>query len=452
MGTLFGTDGVRGIANQELTPELAFAIGRVGGYVLNRRHRRKRPKLVIARDTRISGPMLEASLVAGILSTGADVVRLGVLPTPGVAYMTRKLEADAGVMISASHNPAQDNGIKLFGADGYKLPDALEAEMELLLDGREERMVRPIGGDVGTVRDELDSGLSYADYLKATATRYFEGLKIVIDCANGAAASLAPRLFSELGAEVIPLADRPDGLNINQHCGSTHPERVQQAVLEHHADVGLAFDGDADRLIAVDEKGNILDGDHILFVLATHMAKHRRLKKNTVVTTVMSNLGFRRALLTGGLASTETKVGDRHVMEEMLRGGYNLGGEPSGHILMLDYSTTGDGMLSAIQLINVMLSEGESLSKLAFPMVKYPQLLVNVQVDDKKGLEGNRKIEEAIHSVETLMGGTGRVLVRPSGTEALVRVMAEGPDEHALSAYVAGIVEVVKEELVYHAV
>jgi phosphoglucosamine mutase len=452
MGTFFGTDGVRGIANQKLTPELAYVLGRVGGYTLTRNNEGRRPKIVIARDTRISGPMLEAALVAGLLSIGADVVRLGILPTPGVAYLTKQLKADAGIMISASHNPAQDNGIKFFGADGFKLSDVLEAEMESLMDGREDQLPRPIGADVGTVQDDLESGRTYIEYLKTTVTKSFQGLKVVVDCANGAASSLAPLLFAELGAEPILLAHEPDGLNINQDCGSTHPDHVRRAVLEHQADIGLSFDGDADRLIVVDEKGNILDGDHILYVLATYMAKHQRLQMNTVVSTVMSNLGFDRALQQQGLELQKSKVGDRYVMEEMLEGGCNLGGEQSGHIIMLDYSTTGDGMLSAIQLVNVILSESQPLSKLASPMVKYPQLLVNVHVENKYKLEGNRKIEEAIRYVESKMGAGGRVLVRPSGTESLVRVMAEGVDEQELITYVDGIVEVVKEELVYRAV
>ncbi|TVY03105.1 phosphoglucosamine mutase [Cohnella terricola] len=447
MGKYFGTDGVRGVANGKLSPELVFRLGRAGGYVLTRNKQGKRPTILIGRDTRISGEMLEAALVAGLLSIGADVIRLGVISTPGVAYLTKAREADAGVMISASHNPVEDNGIKFFGGDGFKLSDEMEAEIESLLDTDEDRIPRPIGADVGAVQDDPDSGQAYLSYLKSTVNQRFEGLKVVVDCANGAVSRLAPRIFRELGADTIVLAHQPDGLNINKDCGSTHPESVQRAVLEHRAHLGLSFDGDADRLIAVDEKGMIVDGDHILYILAEFMRKHRRLKNNTVVSTVMSNLGFYKALEQQGVEAKQTKVGDRYVLEEMLHGGYNLGGEQSGHIVLLDYSTTGDGMLCAIQLMNVMKSESESLSGLAQGMTKYPQLLVNVQVEDKSKLAGNSMVEEAIRTIESRMGGSGRVLVRPSGTESLVRVMAEGPNEQELAGFVDHIVEVIKDEL-----
>jgi len=452
MGKYFGTDGVRGVANSKLTPELVFRLGRSGGFVLTRSKQGKRPKIVIGRDTRISGEMLEAALIAGLLSIGADVVRLGIISTPGVAYLTKTRGADAGVMISASHNPVEDNGIKFFGGDGFKLSDEMEAEIEALLDSDEDRIPRPIGGDVGRVQDDLEGGQAYISYLKSTVKNRFEGLKVVLDCANGAASMLAPQLFRDLGADTVVLAHQPDGLNINKECGSTHPEAVQQAVLEHRADLGLSFDGDADRLIAVDEKGTIVDGDHILFILAGFMKKQQRLNNNTVVSTVMSNLGFYKALEKNGVEAKQTKVGDRYVLEEMVQGRYNLGGEQSGHIVMLDYNTTGDGMLCAIQLMDVLMSESESLSGLAECMTKYPQLLVNVQVEDKSMLAGNQKIEEAIKSVEHKMGGNGRVLVRPSGTESIVRVMAEGPNEQELSSFVGLIVDVVKEELAYNLV
>ncbi|RJX37914.1 phosphoglucosamine mutase [Paenibacillus pinisoli] len=452
MGKYFGTDGVRGVANSKLTPELVFRLGRSGGYVLTRSKQGKRPKIVIGRDTRISGEMLEAALIAGLLSIGADVVRLGIISTPGVAYLTKTRGADAGVMISASHNPVEDNGIKFFGGDGFKLSDEMEAEIEALLDSDEDRIPRPIGGDVGRVQDDLEGGQAYISYLKSTVKNRFDGLKVVLDCANGAASMLAPQLFRDLGADTVVLAHQPDGLNINKECGSTHPEAVQQAVLEHQANLGLSFDGDADRLIAVDEKGTIVDGDHILFILAGFMKKQHRLNNNTVVSTVMSNLGFYKAMEKNGIEAKQTKVGDRYVLEEMVQGGYSLGGEQSGHIVMLDYNTTGDGMLCAIQLMDVLVSESESLSGLAECMTKYPQLLVNVQVEDKSMLAGNQKIEEAIKSVEHKMGGNGRVLVRPSGTESIVRVMAEGPNEQELSSFVGLIVDVVKEELAYNLV
>jgi phosphoglucosamine mutase len=448
MGKYFGTDGVRGVANKELTPELAFRLGRCGGYVLTKGRSEHRPKVIIGRDTRISGHMLEGALVAGLLSIGVEVMRLGVISTPGVAYLTRALGADAGVMISASHNPVSDNGIKFFGGDGLKLSDEKEDEIESLLDAGIDELPRPIAGDIGTVMDYREGGLKYISYLKTTVKNRFNGLKVVLDCANGAVSSIAPQLFADLDADTILLANNPDGLNINEGCGSTHPEKLQQAVIEHKADIGLAFDGDADRLIAVDDKGHLIDGDHIMFILADAMAKSHKLKQNTVVSTVMSNIGFYKAIEHAGIEAKQTKVGDRYVMEEMLKGGYNLGGEQSGHIIMLDYNTTGDGMLTGIQLLDVIKAEGKPLSQLASRMRKFPQLLVNVRVVDKSKLEGNEKIEEAIRSVEEKLGDSGRVLVRPSGTEPIVRVMAEGPDEAELKLYVDCISEVVKNELV----
>ncbi|OAS13338.1 phosphoglucosamine mutase [Paenibacillus oryzisoli] len=452
MGAIFGTDGVRGVANRELTPELAYELGLIVGYMLMRSCEGNRPTVAIGRDTRISGHMLEAALSAGLLSAGADVVRLGVLPTPGVAYVTRQSGLDAGVMISASHNPVEDNGIKFFARDGFKMPDAWEAEVESRLQGDEHRSSRPTGAGIGTLRDDPQGAQDYLSYLKSTAAMPLLGCRIVLDCANGAASVLAPQLFAELGAETILMHHQPDGLNINLDCGSTHPEQLRKAVLDHQAHGGLSFDGDADRLIAVDERGEILDGDHILYILAAHLAKQGRLHQNTVVSTVMSNLGFHQALHTIGLDSLKSKVGDRHVMETMRSGGYNLGGESSGHIILLDNSTTGDGMLSALQLLQVMIQEGKPLSELVSPVVKFPQLVVNVRVMNKYKLEGNRRIDAVIRQVESEMAGRGRVLVRPSGTESLVRVMAEGPDERELSGYVEGIVEVVKEELEYSVV
>lgn len=447
MGKYFGTDGVRGVANRELTPELAFRLGRAGGYALTRKRQGERPQVLIGRDTRISGEMLEAALVAGLLSIGADVVSLGVISTPGVAYLTRVRSADAGVMISASHNPAKDNGIKFFGGDGFKLSDQLEAEIEALLDETEDRCPRPVGAAVGRGRRDAGGADAYLAYLQSTVEQRFDGMKVVLDCAHGAASSLAPRLLREMGADVVGLAAQPDGLNINQDCGSTHPEALQQAVVEHGAALGLSFDGDADRLIAVDEKGEIVDGDHLLYILALALQQQRRLKHGTVVSTVMSNLGLYKALEQSGLAARQTKVGDRYVLEAMLQGGYNLGGEQSGHIVMLDYSTTGDGMLCALQLMAAMKEAAKPLSELAAGLVKYPQLLVNVRVEDKSRLAGNAVVEAAVQSAEERMGGNGRVLVRPSGTEPLVRVMAEGANEQELSLLVDGIVQVIREEL-----
>lgn len=457
MGNYFGTDGIRGTANTELSPELVFRLGRYGGYVMTRNKKDQRAKVVIGRDTRVSGEMLEAALVAGLLSIGADVYLLGVLPTPGVAYMTRELKADVGIMISASHNPLEDNGIKFFGWDGFKLSAQLEAEIESFLDmdpALDHQIgltPRPIGMGVGKVHQVPDSAYLYTEHLMSTVHGRMDKLKIVLDCANGAAYQIAPQLFTELGAEVVVLADQPDGSNINEACGSTHPECVREAVLKHQADVGLSFDGDADRIIAVDELGNIVDGDQILYILARYMKKTKRLNQRTVVSTVMSNLGLYESLQNIGIAVKKSNVGDRHVMEEMLRGGYNLGGEQSGHIIILDHATTGDGVLSAIQLVNIMVSESQPLSQLAAGMTKYPQLLVNVQVEDKHKVVQNRKIHEVIQSIEHRMGGSGRVLVRPSGTESIVRVMAEGPDQHELSSYVHSIVSAIKDELAQNA-
>ncbi|WP_040949378.1 phosphoglucosamine mutase [Gorillibacterium massiliense] len=446
MGKYFGTDGVRGVANAELTPELAYKIGRCGGYVLA--GQAKHPKLVIGRDTRISGHMLEAALVAGLLSIGADVIRVGVVSTPGVAYLTRVLGADAGVMISASHNPVEDNGIKFFGGDGYKLFDETELEIEALMDAEADELPRPVGKDLGTLEDHPEAKFQYMEYLKTTVGVSFTGLKIVLDCANGAAYELAPRLFAELGAEVIATGANPNGENINLGCGSTHPEALAAEVLKHKADLGLSFDGDADRLIAIDENGEEVDGDYILTICGDAMNKKGTLAGGTVVTTVMANLGFFKAAKDLGLATAQTAVGDRYVMEEMRKGGYNLGGEQSGHVIFLDYNTTGDGMLTGLQLVATLVESGMKLSELKSKMSKFPQVLVNIRVADKSKLQGNTAVEESIRKVEEELGENGRVLVRPSGTESLVRVMAEGPDKTELEAFVQSIVETVQQELV----
>lgn len=450
MGKYFGTDGVRGVANTELTPELAYKLGRCGGYIVTRDSKNERPKVVVGRDTRISGPMLERAIIAGLQSIGAEVVRLGVISTPGVAYLTRALEADAGIMISASHNPVQDNGIKFFGGDGFKLLDEMEAEIEALLDAEKDELPRPIGGDIGTVLNYKEGAQKYLQYLKGTVQNRFDNLKIVVDCANGAASALAAQLFADMEADVITLACNPDGLNINDKCGSTHPEALQQAVVEHSAVLGLAFDGDADRLIAVDERGELVDGDFIMAICGVAWKRRGKLKNDTVVSTVMSNIGFYKALEAAGIETRQTAVGDRYVMEEMLKGGFNLGGEQSGHIIFLDYNTTGDGLLTALQLLDVVAeANGKPLSELAAEtMTQYPQILVNVRVADKTKLTGNIAVKSAVEEVEEKLGSNGRVLVRPSGTEPIVRVMAEGPDKAELEEYVEQIADVVKKELV----
>jgi phosphoglucosamine mutase len=441
---LFGTDGVRGIANKELTPELAFRLGRVGAYVLTKE--RPGSRIAIGKDTRISSDMLEAALLSGILSMGVDVLRLGVISTPGVAYLTKHLHADAGVMISASHNPVEDNGIKFFGGDGFKLLDDVEDEIERILHDEHDTLPRPTGSAVGKVYDE-PAVEAYQRFLTNTVGNSFDGLHIVLDCANGAASEIAPGVFEQLGAKVTVLNAQPDGVNINVSCGSTHPHVVQRAVLSRQADLGLAFDGDADRLIAVDGTGQVVDGDHVLAICAQALRERGALKNNTVVTTVMSNLGFVKAMEALDIQVETTAVGDRYVMEGMRRGGYILGGEQSGHIIFLDHITTGDGILTALQLVDVMVGKGKSLANLRTIMKRYPQLLENVRVKDKRAWRENPAIQSAIARGEELLGENGRILVRESGTEPIVRVMAEGPDEQTLQQCVHIIVEAIHVEL-----
>ncbi|MFS0784263.1 phosphoglucosamine mutase [Bacillus sp. 1P06AnD] len=446
MGKYFGTDGVRGVANSELTPELAFKLGRFGGYVLTK-HTDRRPKVLIGRDTRISGHMLEGALVAGLLSIGAEVMRLGVISTPGVAYLTKALSAEAGVMISASHNPVADNGIKFFGNDGYKLSDEEEEEIEQLMDLEEDTLPRPVGADLGQVNDYFEGGQKYLSYLKQSVDEDFTGLHVALDCAHGATSSLATHLFADLDADISTMGSSPNGLNINDGVGSTHPEALSSFVKEKKADVGLAFDGDGDRIIAVDENGEIVDGDQILYICGKYLSEHNRLKHNTVVSTVMSNLGYYKALEAHGIQSAQTAVGDRYVVEEMKNKGYNLGGEQSGHIIFLDYNTTGDGMLTGLQLVNIMKMTKKPLSELASEMKKFPQKLVNVRVTDKHHVTENEKVAAVIADVEKEMDGNGRILVRPSGTEPLVRVMAEAPSQEQCDQYVHRICTVVESEM-----
>jgi phosphoglucosamine mutase len=444
MGKYFGTDGVRGIANKELTPELAFKLGRAGGYVLT--EQTEKPKVVIGRDTRISGTMLENALIAGLLSIGAEVMRLGVISTPGVAYLTKALSAHAGVMISASHNPVEDNGIKFFGPDGFKLSDEQENRIEEIIDG-EDKLPRPVGEDIGVINDYFEGGQKYLSFLKDTIDNDFEGITIAVDCAHGATSSLATHLFADLEAEIYSIGSSPNGLNINDGVGSTHPEKLQEFVREKGADIGLAFDGDGDRLIAVDENGNMVDGDQIMFICAKFLNERGLLRQNTVVSTVMSNIGFYKALDENEIKSSKTAVGDRYVMEEMRKGGYNLGGEQSGHIIFLNYITTGDGMLSALQLVNVMKETGKALSELAEEMTIYPQVLRNVKVTNKEEALNNPQILNEIEAVERELGENGRVLVRPSGTEPLIRVMVEASTEEECEKYVNRIVKLVDDLL-----
>ncbi len=429
MRKLFGTDGVRGVANIEpMTAEIALSLGRAAAHVFRRDHRRHR--IVIGKDTRLSGYMLESALVAGICSMGVDVLVVGPMPTPAIAFITRSLRADAGVMISASHNPYEDNGIKFFSCEGFKLPDKLEAEIEHLVANGEIDAIRPTATAIGKAYRIDDAEGRYIEFLKNSFPRGMDlqGLKIVLDCANGAAYKVTPKVLRELGAEVVVYHDRPDGENINRNCGSLHPEVVQEAVLTHKADLGISLDGDADRTILVDEKGKIIDGDHIMAICALDFARRDKLQANTLVTTVMSNLGLELALKKAGIKMIRTAVGDRYVMEKMRQGGYNLGGEQSGHIIFLDYSTSGDGSLTALQLLAIMVESGRPLSQLAACMQSLPQILINQDVREKTDLAKLPQVQQAIQRAEARLGETGRVLVRYSGTQPMVRVMLEGKD------------------------
>ncbi|HBV23362.1 MAG TPA: phosphoglucosamine mutase [Jeotgalicoccus sp.] len=446
MGKYFGTDGVRGIANEGLTPELAFKLGRFGGYTLLEKGE-EHPRVLVGRDTRISGEMLESALVAGLLSIGAEVMRLGVISTPGVAYLTKDMEANAGVMISASHNPVEDNGIKFFGPDGFKLTDEQEAEIEALLDSDEDNLPRPTGVSVGTISDYFEGGQKYLSYLKSTIDTDFEGLKIGLDGAHGSTYHLGPYLFGDLEADTATVGSNPDGTNINAGVGSTHPEKLQELVKEEKCDFGLAFDGDGDRIIAVDEKGEIVDGDKIMFILAHSLKEKGELKDDTVVSTVMSNLGFYKAIEAHGMKSDKTQVGDRYVVAEMRKGGYSLGGEQSGHIVMMDYNTTGDGLLTGIHLAAIVKESGKKMSELAAMVETFPQELVNVRVSDKHNVTNNEAVKAVMTDVEQRMAGNGRILVRASGTEPLVRVMVEAETEELAADYSAEIAKVVEAEM-----
>lgn len=447
MGKYFGTDGVRGEANVELTPELAFKLGRFGGYVLSQ-HETERPRVFVARDTRISGEMLESALIAGLLSVGIEVYKLGVLATPGVSYLVRTEKASAGVMISASHNPALDNGIKFFGNDGFKLADDQELEIEALLDVDTDNLPRPSAEGLGTLVDYPEGLRKYEKFLVSTGLA-LDGMKVALDTANGAASVSARDIFLDLEAEITVIGEEPNGLNINDGIGSTHPEKLQELVVETGSDIGLAFDGDSDRLIAVDENGQIVDGDKIMFIIGKYLSEKGMLAKNTIVTTVMSNLGFHKALDEHGINKAITAVGDRYVVEEMRQSDFNLGGEQSGHVIIMDYNTTGDGQLTAIQLTKVMKETGRTLSDLASDVTIYPQKLVNIRVENsmkEKAMEVPA-IAAIIGKMEEEMQGNGRILVRPSGTEPLLRVMAEAPTDEAVDYYVDTIADVVRSEI-----
>ncbi|MBO7682139.1 MAG: phosphoglucosamine mutase [Clostridia bacterium] len=451
MGRLFGTDGARGVANTELTPELAMKIGRAAAMVLIEENENKHPKVLIGADTRLSGDMLESALAAGLCSVGADVLTLGVIPTPAVAYLVKHYGYDAGIMISASHNPFEYNGIKIFKRDGFKLPDAVEEEIEAII--LDEVRIPPVkvGAEVGRITHYAETAhRDYINHLLATTEYRFNEMRVAIDCANGAASTTAKKLFEYLGCTTLVLAAEPDGLNINDNCGSTHVENLQKFVRENECTVGFAFDGDADRLIAVDEHGDVVDGDKIIAICAKDMKEKGTLQSDTVVVTVMSNMGFFKFAEEEGIHCEKTKVGDRYVLENMLENGYTIGGEQSGHVIFLDYATTGDGELSAIQVLKAMKRSGKSLSQLASCMEVYPQVLINVKVSNigKVRLPEDKEVWHAVEEAEKELGDTGRVLVRVSGTEPLVRVMLEGKDTEQIERLGNEIAEVVRERLI----
>jgi phosphoglucosamine mutase len=440
---LFGTDGIRGVANEApLTPDLAYRVGRQLVATLQAERGVARARLVIGRDTRLSGPLLESALVAGILSAGGDCHAVGVLPTPGIALRTRELGADGGIVLSASHNPFADNGIKLFSAEGTKFPDAWEDEIEARLEGA-DGAARPRGAAIGRLRRDDRAEAAYAGFLGRCFPLDLGGLTIALDCANGATFRVAPRVFRRLGARVVTLACRPDGTNINARCGALHPERLARRVKAAGANVGFAFDGDGDRLISVDHTGTIRDGDYALAIAGRHLAARGRLKTNTVVTTVMANLGLEEALRAAGVDVVKTQVGDRYVSEEMQRLGANLGGEQSGHLLFLDHAPAGDGILSALALLSVMRETGEDLASLARCLRKFPQVLVNIPVRAKPALDAVPGLAERVRAFERELNGAGRILIRYSGTEPLARIMVEGPESgrvHAMADELAGVV------------
>lgn len=447
MGKLFGTDGIRGVANKELTPELAYQVGRAGAYILAHG---KKGKILVGKDTRASGDMLEAALTAGICSMGMDVVQLGVIPTPAVAYLTRKYEALAGVVISASHNPGEYNGIKFFNNEGLKLADDVEDEIEDIILNKKEINIWPIKSDIGRVYIESEGARDYKDYLKSTINLDLTGIKVVMDCGHGALYKIGPEMIKELNGQVIAVNTEPDGMNINHECGSTNPSIIQQMVIDEKADIGIAFDGDADRIIAVDELGNILDGDHILAICSSHLKKQGKLNKDTVVGTIMTNMGLDVYLKENQMNIVKTAVGDRYILEEMLENGYVLGGEQSGHIIFLDYNTTGDGLATALHLLEVMNATKMPMSALNNLMTNYPQILINAQVRNelKYNYMENLEIKEAIEKVEELFHGEGRVVIRASGTEPLVRVMIEGKNQDQITKIAKDLAELIEEKLV----
>ena len=448
MGRLFGTDGVRGVANSELTPELAFNLGKAGAFVLSKEE--QRPVVLIAKDTRVSGDMLEDAISAGILAMGGNVIKTGVLPTPAVAYLVRYYNADAGVVISASHNPFEYNGIKFFNGEGFKLDDDIEDEIEDIILRNIDVNSHITGDKLGRCLEaEEDAMELYANFLKSTIDTDLKGMKLVIDCANGASYKVAEKVFRDLGADVTAIHNDPDGLNINERCGSTHPEDLQAMVLSTGADLGLAFDGDADRLIAVDELGRLIDGDKMIYICAKMLKDNNELPENMVTATVMSNIGFHRAVEAIGCKVETTQVGDRYVLESMLKTGCAIGGEQSGHIIFLNHTTTGDGILSALQLLKGIKSSGTKPSALADEVTIYPQVLKNADIknENKKKYMADPEISNEIKRLEDAMNGEGRVLIRPSGTEPLVRVMIEGKDIEVITKLAQNLASLITKRL-----
>ena len=447
MTRMFGTDGVRGIANSELTPEIAFQLGKAGALVLTKGAHK--PKILVAKDTRISGDLLENAMISGILSVGAEAVVLGVIPTPAVAYLVRKYNADAGVMISASHNPVEFNGIKFFNGEGYKLNDALEDDIQSLIESKFEGIHVPIGADIGHVSFATRAVDDYVDFTVGTLDGDLKGLKVALDCANGASFEAAERAFKKLGAEVHVIHNTPNGININDKCGSTHPEILMKFVVDNQCDLGLAFDGDSDRCLAVDEKGNLVNGDFIILISGLYLKEIGKLKDDTIVVTVMSNLGLMLAAKELGLNVAITGVGDRYVLENIIENNYTLGGEQSGHVIFKDYNTTGDGIVTAIQLANIVKSKKTPLSELSSIMKELPQVLVNVKIPNelKKIHETDEEIIAEIKAVEEALDGRGRVLIRPSGTEPLVRIMIEGEDQSEINRFAHKIAQLIKNKI-----
>jgi phosphoglucosamine mutase len=451
MKRLFGTDGIRGVANREpMTTEMAMKIGRGTALIFRQMARDKhRTRIVIGKDTRISGYMLENALVAGICSMGAHCLLVGPLPTPGIAFITRNMRADAGVVISASHNPYQDNGIKIFSSDGFKLPDFMEERIEDLIFSGDLDLYRPGPEGIGTAYRIEDNVGRYIVFLKNTFPKNLtlEGMKIVVDCANGAAYKVAPSVFDELGAEVFPISVKPDGRNINKNCGSLYPEAISKAVKEYGADMGLALDGDGDRVVFCDENGEVINGDRIIAACALDLKEQNLLKRDTVVVTIMSNIGLEKFLKERGIDLVRTPVGDRYVVEKMVEGGYNLGGEQSGHLIFLDHNTTGDGILCSLQVLSIMIRKGKRLSEFASDMVLYPQVMINVKAHNRVDLEGIPLVQREIDQAKRMLGDNGRILIRYSGTEPLLRIMVEGEREDQIRSIAEGIADTVAKFL-----